>query len=493
MHDLQSKLIRGVSWSALQRLGSQVIQGVVFLLLARLLEPKDFGLLSLALVYVTFLQIFVEQGVGDAIIQRQEIDPDYLDTAFWANLLSGLVFCALGWAVASVLAGMFHQPELAPILRWLSLLFPLNALVIVPQSLLRRTMRFKALATCSMAQIFASGVVAVLLAQRGAGIWSLVGQQFVNAAVALVSVGYATDWRPRFVFCRRRLQELVWFGGNIAGVNVLNLINRQADNLLIGYFLGPVALGYYAIAYQILVSVANLFVGTINSVALPLFARLQHDRSRFNTAIYRMTSLTCLVSAPIFYGVSAVAPEAITLCFGSKWAASVPTLQVLCLIGLLYAGFYFHGPILTALGKPQWNLFLNALQATANCAAFLIGMRWGIVGVATAYVLRAYVMAPIHVWVLRREAGVNVRIYVKQFLPAGTASLIMMLGIAAVKSAVSGTVPAAVELPVAVLTGCTLYIVVILVLQPQLREQLRALCNNLTRRGGAPVPDATIP
>ena len=147
-----SKLIRGVSWSALQRLGSQAIQGIVFLLLARLLEPKDFGLLSLALVYVTFLQIFVEQGVGDAIIQRPEIDLDYLDTAFWTNLLSGMVFCAVGWAVAGPVAGCSASRNSRPILRWLSLLFPLTALTIVPQCLLRREMRFKTLATCSMLQ-----------------------------------------------------------------------------------------------------------------------------------------------------------------------------------------------------------------------------------------------------------------------------------------------------------------------------------------------------
>ncbi len=492
MHDLQTKLIRGVSWSALQRLGSQAIQGVVFLLLARLLEPKDFGLLSLALVYVTFLQIFVEQGVGDAVIQRREIDADYLDTAFWTNLLGGLAFCAVGWAVADAVAGVFGQPELAPILRWLSLLFPLTALTIVPQCLLRREMRFKTLATCSLVQFSTSGAVAVAMAFRGAGVWSLVGQQFAAAGAGAAALWFATDWRPRFTVCRRCFKELLWFGSNVTGVNVLNLINRQADNLIIGYFLGPVALGYYAIAYQILVNVANLFVGTINSVALPLFARLQHDRAEFQLAIFRLTSLTCVISAPIFYGLSALAPEAISVCFGDKWAASVPSLQVLCLVGLLYAGFYFHGSILTALGKPQWNLFLNALQAAGNCAAFLVGVRWGIVGVATAYVVRAYLMAPIHLWVLRREAGVDVRIYVKQFLPAGVSSVVMMLGIAGFKSASVDTLSAASELALAVCAGGALYLAMILVLQPKLRGQFGALANRLARRD-RPVHEPAIP
>ena len=473
MQDLRSKLIRGVSWSALQRLGSQAIQGVVFLVLARLLTPKDFGLLSLALVYVGFLQIFVEQGVGDAVIQKHALEPVFVDTAFWINLLSGFIFCGVGWAASGVVATLFGQPELAPVLRYLSLLFPLNALAIVPLCLLRRELRFQSLALCTILQALAGGAAAVFLAMRGAGVWSLVGQQFAASGVAVAVMACATDWRPRLVMCRRSFQELLWFGSNVSGVNLLNLFNRQADNLIIGYFLGPVALGYYAIAYQVLVNVSNLFVGTINSLALPLFARLQHDPARFRATVLQFTRVTCLVSAPVFYGISALAPEALTLCFGHKWAASAPSLQVLCLIGLLYAGFYFHGPILTAVGKPQWNLFLNALQAVGNGAAFLIGVRWGILGVATAYVARAYLMAPIHFWVLRREAGLEIGAYAKQFLPAGVASIIMMLGLAALKFTPWWTLPPTVALALAVVAGGVFYLGAICALEPSLRARVR--------------------
>lgn len=493
MHDFKTRFIHGVSWSAVQRIGSQAIQFVVFLLLARLLEPKAFGLLSLALVYVTFLQIFVEQGFGDAIIQRREIDGVYLDTAFWANLLAGVVFCAVGSAAAGPVARVFGQPELAPILRWLSLLFPLNALTVVPQCLLRRALGFQSLALRSVVQFAAGGLVAVTMACRGASVWSLVGLQLVSGAVGVLVLWRATDWRPRLRMSRACLQELAWFGGNVTGVNVLNLINRQADNLIIGYFLGPVALGYYAIAYQILVSVSSLLVGTINNVALPLFARMQHDPARLRASILRMTSLTCIVAAPVFYGISALGPETITLFFGSKWAASVPSLQVLCLIGLLYAGFYFHGPILTALGKPQWNLFLNALQATGNCAAFLIGVRWGILGVAVAYVLRAYLMAPIHLWVLQREAALEPRVYLKQFVPAGLASTAMMLSVIAIKTATAGALPAAGVFALSVAGGGAIYLLVLLALQPGLRTQLHAFRQLLAREPDVLLPTAAMP
>ena len=485
-------MIRGVSWSALQRLGSQAIQGVVFLLLARLLTPKDFGLLSLALVYLGFLQIFVEQGMGDAIIQKHELEPVFVDTAFWINLSSGFVFCGVGWAASGAVATLFGQPELAPVLRCLSLLFPLNALAIVPLCLLRRELRFPALALCTILQALSGGAVALFLAARGAGVWSLVGQQFVASGVAVAVMAFATDWRPRLMMCRRSFKELLWFGSNVSGVNLLNLFNRQADNLIIGYFLGPVALGYYAIAYQILVNVSNLFVGTINSLALPLFARLQHEPARLRATVLQFTRVTCLVSAPVFYGISALAPEALTLCFGHKWAASAPSLQVLCLVGLLYAGFYFHGPLLAAVGKPQWNLFLNALQAAGNGAAFLIGVRWGILGVATAYVARAYLMAPIHLWVLRREAGLEIGAYVKQFLPAGVASVVMMLGLAALKFAPLPALPPVAALGLAVVAGGLLYLGVILALEPSLRARSRRWLSSASHGRGAAAP-ANVP
>jgi PST family polysaccharide transporter len=490
MSDFKTQIIKGVSWSAVQRLGSQAVQFGVFLLLARLLDPQAFGLLSLALVYVMLVQIFVEQGFGDAIIQRKELDGTYLSTAFWANLLSGILFCGIGWLSAGLVARIFGQPALAPILQWLSLLFPINALTVVPQCLLRRGLEFKSLALRSIVQFTAGGGVAVFMAFRGYGIWSLVGQQLVTALIGLVMLWGATPWRPSFHASKACFKELLWFGSNICGVNLLNLINRQADNLIIGYFLGPVALGYYAIAYQILVNVSNLLVGTINNLALPLLARLQHDREQFVNAIYRMTSLTCAVSAPLFFGISVLAPETVQLCFGSKWDASVPSMQVLFLIGLLYAGFYFHGPILTAIGKPQWNLLLNAIQAVTNCVAFAIGVHWGILGVAAAYVLRAYLMAPLQVWILQREAGVEPGRYYRQFLPAGAASLLMMLTIWVARLGLGSLLPLAAQTALLVLLGAAVYLAAILTFQPELRELLVPLLRRLRRRT---QPATTIP
>ena len=487
MHDITAKAISGVSWSITQRLASQAIQFVVFLLLARLLAPKGFGLLALALVYVGLVQIFVEQGFGDAIVQRDKLPAEYLDTAFWGSTVSGVLFCAIGFVLSGWIALLFSQPELAPIIRWLSVIFVINGLTTVPQSLLRRAMEFKSLALRSIIQSSLSGGVALGMAWRGLGVWSLVGQQIVAAFVGLVILWRATSWRPGLRVSGACFKQLLRFGGNVSGVNLLNVVNRQADNLVIGYFLGPVALGYYTIAYQVLVTVSNLLVGTMNNVALPLFSRMRGDCARLCQMLHKLTRLTCAVSAPVFIGITALAPEAIGSCLGNKWQPSVPALQVLCLIGILYAGFYFHGPLLIAIGRPQWNLFLNAVQAVTNCGAFLIGVRWGIVGVATAYVLRAYLMSPVHFLVLRRELGLQPFAYLKQFLPCTAAVIAMGLSVMTLKTLLPLARPL-MTIAMAVPLGAVIYSSLLLFLQAETRSDLESLWQLLLRR---PLRSAT--
>ncbi len=487
MLDLTTKAITGVSWSIAQRLTSQALQSIVFLFVARLLGPGSFGLLALALVFVGLMQILVEQGFGDAIIQRGTLDATWLDTAFWTGVLSGVLCCGLGVALAPWVALVFSQPKLAPIIRWLSLLFLFNGLTMVPQALLRRALDFKPLALSSITQSLVGGVVAVVMAWRGFGVWSLVGQQLAAAFVGLVILSLVTHWRPRFQFSTHSLRELARFGCHITGVNLLNVVNRQGDNLVIGYFLGPVALGYYTIAYQLLITLSNFLIGTVNSVSLPLFSRLQGSHRDLRELLQRLTRLTCAISAPIFIGLALFAPDVITLCLGPKWQPSVPALQVLCLIGFLYAGFYFHGPLLSALGRPQWNLYLNAVQAVTNCAAFLIGVRWGIVGVAAAYVLRAYLTSPLHFLVLRRALGLQPLTYLKEFLPAIAASSVMALAILALKllfPVASSPIALAIGVP---LGGAT-YGLILLALQPETRDDLESLWQHLRQRPATPGP-----
>ena len=296
--NLRQKAVKGVVWSAIQSWGRQAIAFIVFALLARLLAPEVFGLVALAGVFLAFTQVFLDQGFADAIIQRQQLDPEHLDTAFWTNLCIGLLLTLLGIAVAGLVADLFNQPQLTPIIRWLSLSFLLRALSAVQDAIFRRNLAFKALAVRSLMAVFAGGLVGVTMAFMGFGVWSLVGQQLVDSLVQVIVLWLASDWRPRINFSAKHFKDLFSFGINVVGINILNFLNTRSDDFLIGYFLGSVALGYYSIAYRLLLIVAQLLIGVINGLAMPVFSRLQGEPEQLRKAFYTGTQLCSLVAFP---------------------------------------------------------------------------------------------------------------------------------------------------------------------------------------------------
>ena len=194
--NLRQKAAKGVAWSAIENLGTQAIYFVVFLVLARLLQPEEFGLVSLAGVFISFMMVFADQGLSDAIVQRQDLEPEHLDTAFWINLGICALLAIFTFAAAGSVSSFFHQPQLKPIIAWLSLSFLFNGFSSVQQSLLRRQLAFRALAVRSLVATFASGIVGVVMALMGFGVWSLVAQQLINRVLAILGLWWASDWRP---------------------------------------------------------------------------------------------------------------------------------------------------------------------------------------------------------------------------------------------------------------------------------------------------------
>src|SRR5262249_51032764 len=165
---------------------------------------------------------------------------------------------------------------------------------------------------------------------------------------------------------------------------------------------GATALGFYSVAYRLLLIMTNVLTATLSQVAMPMFARIQHDRQRVRRSFYTATQLTSLVSFPAFIGVAVLAPQIVHAFFGPHWTRSVAVMQALAFIGILHSLFYFNGAVLTGLGKPGWVLALTAINAAANVPAFAVAVQWGILAVAIAYVVRGYLLAPLPLLAVRR-------------------------------------------------------------------------------------------
>jgi O-antigen/teichoic acid export membrane protein len=305
---VKKKTIQGVFWSIIQNWGSQAGSFVVFLILARLLTPKAFGLVALANVVINFMQIFLNQGFDQALIQRKDIEAKHINTAFWVQIFIGLLLTTISFNTSDYIAQIFNKLELSSVLKWLSFIFIIAAFNQIQIALLKRNFAFKTMATRALVGIFIAGIVGIYMAFSGYGVWSLVGQQLTYELVGTVVLWTANSWRPQWQFSWQHLSELLNFSINLLGFKLVNFFNQRTDSLLIGYFLGEVALGYYAIAHRILEVMTNLLIGTLNQVVFSTFSRLQTDSQRFLEAFYRSTQFTSLLAFPIFCAVIILSP-----------------------------------------------------------------------------------------------------------------------------------------------------------------------------------------
>jgi PST family polysaccharide transporter len=469
---LKQKALQGVIWSAIQSWGSQAVSFTVFALLSRLLEPETFGLVAMASVFLAFIQIFIDQGFSTAIIQRQKLSPSHLDTAFWTNIIIGSFMTLTGITTSGAVANFFKQEQLTPIIACLSLSFLFNALSSVQEAIFRRNLNFKPLALRGLLAVCIGGSVGVTMAFKGFGVWSLVGQQLANGLSQVVILWRVSDWRPGFKISRSHFQELFAFGINIVGINLLNFVNRRSDDLLIGYFLGPTALGYYAIAYTLLLNMTQLLTSVLSQVAMPTFAKLQQELEKLRNAFYTVTELTSFLAFPAFIGVAVLAPELIKVLFGEKWSSSIPVIQILSVVGIMHAIGYPQSAVIVAMGKPSWQLQMNCLNAITNFVGFALAVRWGIVAVAAAYSIRACLFLPIGFWLIYKLIKIDLSVYFSKFIAPLLASLITAIVVWQTKYFINERANINILLIFYVILGLTVYAGSILLITPRLFRQI---------------------
>lgn len=484
-----SVVARATFWSGLERTLNRVATFGIFIVLGRLLAPADFGLAALAGIFTAFLQIFVDQGFSRALIQRRHLGPRQLDTAFWTAVVTGTGLTLAGIASAPLVARLLGEPALTPVVRWLSAGFLLSSLATTQQALMQREFAFRALAVRRLSATVAGGVVGITMATMGAGVWSIVAQTITRAFVATAILWIASPWRPGFAVSREDFRDLLGFGINAVGIDFLGFLNRHGDNLLVGGVLGPVALGFYTVAYRVLDVLSEIFVGTLSQVVAPTFSALQDDPAALRRAYYSAVRLSQAVAVPAFTGIAVLAPELVTVVFGPRWAPSAPVIQALAIAGLVQTATYFDGGVLFAAGRPRLEFGLTLAGTIGNLVAFAVAVRWGIVAVAAGLAIRGFAFWPLRIAALSRVVGISPRRYLQQWVVPVAGSAVVA-GLLLVLRAVLGEALAApVPLALTVLAAAAAYVVTLgLLARDLVRELLRAVNSVRTPSAHAVAP-----
>jgi PST family polysaccharide transporter len=249
----------------------------------------------------------------------------------------------------------------------------------------------------------------------------------------------------------------------------------HSDDFLIGYFLGPIALGYYTLAYNLLLVTTDLLVSVPNLVVFPVFSKLQEEPERLKSAFYEVTQLQSLIAFPIFLGILAVAPEAVRVLYTEKWAASIPVIQILMLIGIVRSAVYFYSSVFRAAGKPSWRFGIYALAATLNVIGFLSVVRLGIVAVAISYVVVSYVLMPLYFYLIQKLIHVSLLGHLEQYLPAFVSSMVMIGVVMLVRHLLGDSSSIVIRLVILVISGLGVYLLAIRIVRPALFTKMLGL------------------
>lgn len=413
-------------WTFAGKGGQAIASIIVLIALARLLSPEDFGVMSAALIFIGFSQIFSQLGVGPAIVQKKDLHSEDIRTGFLLSFCTGCIAFAAIWLLAPAIAGYLSMPALHDVLRVFSIAFPIASISMISESLLQRNMWFKELSMIEFGSyLIGYAGVGVALAWLGFGVWALVyGQlaQIVLKTLLMLSYirkdfGFGMQWSSA--------KSLINFGAGFSIAKIGNFVATQADNFVVARWMGAEALGFYGRAYQFLMMPTNLIGKVIDRALFPAMARVQDDNSRLTTAFLRSNSLTAMLVMPLSAVLIASAPYLVVFLLGERWAPVILPFQFLAVILVFRIAYKFSDSLARAKGAVYRRAARQWIYAAAVFIGAWTGSFYGIAGVAAGVAAAVFLNYTLMLHLTGRLIGIKMRAVFACYLPYLVIALVM--------------------------------------------------------------------
>ena len=466
----QTRVVKAVAWSAINKWGGQGLSFLILWVLARLLGPEPFGLVALASAFTRFVEIFLDQGMTEAIIREPVLTDEHLNAAFLATMVWSIGLLGLTMAGAPLIAGLYREPRLSSVLRWLSVGFVLSAFSSTQMSYLRREMRFRNLALRSIFSKFVAAVVAVVLALLGFGVWSLVAQLLIMSFVGAIILWVSSDWHPKIQFSRAHFKGLFNFGIQITGSRILSFTNAQLHDFVIGYFMDATSLGFFSVAHTFTKRLVNVLRNVILDVAYPAFSRYQHQPERLRVLFDSASRFTALLIFPVYTFIFISAPELVIVLFGPEWTLAIQLTRIFALMGGIYGLVAYFSQMLMAIGQTKVLLRVKFVLLVINAAGLFLSLKYGLAVITAVYVAVWYVIMPFYYYYLHKF--LNLKGYLKNFGEALAGIAAMSLAVFIARLLVVQHMPAFAVLLICCIVGFLSYGLTLLVLAPKTIRQL---------------------
>lgn len=458
-HTTRQAILTGARWMTFSQgatIATQMVCGVV---LARLLSPSEFGLMALVTLVQTFIQrVFKDLGTGSAIVQRKEASPQLLSSVFFLNFGWGALLTLAVLALADPLGWLMGDGEVVPLLRVACFSFVISSLGLVPMAVIRRKLNYRLLAVLNYLSFSASLLIAVALAAAGMGVWAMVVGGLSGSVLVLVLSWLTSGWRPIRHFDRADIREISSYSLNLTGYQLALYFTLQGDRLIIGRFVGTLALGYYSMATRLFLTPIQLFSTVFSEVLFPALSRVQDDRQTVGDAVVRATAVGCFALCPLLIGLSVVSRPLVKVLVGEQWLPAAPLISILALVGVVSVVQANNTTVFRSVGRTDLQLRSGIITAIATVTGYLAGAPWGVEGIALGYLVSSLVIAyPLHHMAFRL-VDVKVTSLLAAVAPYFVASGVMAGAVAAARTWVDASGGSSVaELAVAVAVGAVTY------------------------------------
>jgi PST family polysaccharide transporter len=416
----------GARWGLLSNMVQQFGRLAFTLVLARIVGPRDFGIVAQAVIYVGFVQLLLDQGFGAALIQKKNLDPRDIGSVFWLNVVSALVMAGVTVLAAPLVADFFGTPELTAVLRVLALAVLVYGLSVVPLSMINRRLGFKSMAVVDILAVVLGGVAGVVYAVLGGGYWAIVLQTMVSAVVSLIGL-LRVNGIPPLAGSWTSLRAMFSFSISLFGARMVQYGGTHMDNVLVGRFLGPTELAFYALSYRMLTLPLQTFGRLVNQVAFPIFSRMQGQPDRIRNWFLLSTQATALIVYPLLTLAIVAEPDLVPLVLGESWLPAVIPMQIFTAVAFGMVVFKLVGPLFLSFGRTNLIFRWSIAEAVLIIIGVVIGLHWGIIGVAVGYLVARYLIGPVILASAIKLIGLRSSDYIRAVLPVWVSCAAMAL------------------------------------------------------------------
>ena len=425
MNDLKRKAASGLFFKFAERVGAQGINFIIQILLARILMPDDYGLIALVVVFITVCDVFVTYGFGNSLIVNKKSDHLDFSTCFYFGLALSVVVYAIVFYSAPFIASFYSKPLLTPVIRVMGIRIPIASVNSVQHAYVSKNMWFRKFFFATLIGTIISGVVAVIMAYQGFGVWAMVEQNLGNVIIDTICLWIIVGWRPKAEFSFNRLKVIYDYGWKVLGVGLIDTLYTQLRDLIIGKKYTSADLAYYNRGYRFPSFAMRLIEPTVNTVLFPTLSQCKENQAEMRSITRRLVKISTFIVSPVMVGLAVVAEPMVLVLLTNKWLPCVLFLRIGCIANLFRPNQFINNSVIAASGRSDLLLKLNILKKSLGVGILIASMAFGLTGIAVSQIIIYFLSMVINIAPNRKILGYGYLQQTKDFVANLLPALVM--------------------------------------------------------------------